>query len=131
MASNFTFELRDSTAYNPRLLGTSLSASDNSIDVRSFGTVGGRRVVAILYNTLTNPVTATKAILSAGNGFSIRTSASFNTRQIALEYSDHSTSLVTLTTAFGTTTVQNVTAATNFNTEVSPYLRRLRFLGYI
>jgi hypothetical protein len=130
MASNFTFELRDSTAYNPRLLGTSLSATDNSIDVRSFGTVGGKRVVAVLYNTVTSPA-AGKAILSAGNGFSIRVSTSFNTRQIALEYSDHSTSLVTLTTAFGTTTVQNVTAATNFNTEVSPYLRRLRFLGYI
>jgi hypothetical protein len=130
MASNFTFELRNSTAYNPRLLGASLSAADNSIDVQSFGTISGRRVVAVLYNTVTSPV-ALKATLSAGSGFSIRVSQSYNNRQIALEYSDHSTSLVTLTTAFGTTTVQNVTAATNFNTEVSPYLRRLRFLGYI
>jgi len=130
MASNFTFELRDSTAYNPRLLGTSLSAADNSIDVRSFGTLSGRRVVAVLYNTITNPA-AGKAILSAGNGFSIRVSTSYNARQIALEYSDHSTSLVTLTTAFGLTAVQSVSAANNFNTEVSPYMRRLRFLGYI
>jgi len=130
MANNFTFELRDSTAYNPRLLGTSLSATDNSIDVRSFGTVGGKQVVAVLYNTITSPA-ASKAVLSAGNGFSIRTSTSYNARQIALEYADRSTSLVTLTTAFGTTTVQNVTAATFVNAEVSPRTRRLLLLGYV
>lgn len=130
MASTFTYELRDSTAYNPSLLGTSLSAVDNSIDVRSFGTVGGKQVVAVLYNTLTSPVTG-KATLSAGAGFSIRTSNSYNGQQIALEYADRSTSLVTLTTAFGTTTVQNVTAATFLNAEVSPRTRRLVLLGYV
>lgn len=130
MASNFTLELRNATAYNPTLLGTSLSAADNSIDVRSFGTVGGKQVVAVLYNTITSPA-AGKAILSAGNGLSIRTSTSYNSRQIALEYVDRSTSLVTLTTSFGITTVQNVTAADFINSEVSPRSRRLVLLGYI
>lgn len=130
MANSFTLELRDATAYNPSLLGTSLSAVDNSIDVRGFGTIGGKQVVAVLYNTLTNPVSG-KATLSAGSGFSIRVSTSYNNRQIAVEYADRSTSLVTLTTAFGTSTVQNVTAATFTNAEVSPYVRRLRLLGYV
>ena len=130
MASNFTLELRNATAYNPTLLGTSLSAADNSIDVRSFGTVGGKQVVAVLYNTITSPA-AGKAILSAGNGFSIRTSTSYNSRQIALEYADRSTSLVTLTTSFGVTAVQSVSAATFLNAETSPRTRRLVLLGYI
>lgn len=130
MASNFTYELRDSTAYNPSLLGTSLSAVDNSIDVKSFGTVGGKQVVAVLYNTLTTPVTG-KTTLSAAYGFSIRVSNSYNGQQIALEFADRSTSLVTLATAFGTSTVQNVTAATFLSAEVSPYIRRMQLLGYV
>jgi hypothetical protein len=122
MPATFNFELRDATAYNPQPLNATLSASDNSIVVNSFGTIGGKQVVAVLYNTLTNPVSG-RATLSAAFGFSIRVSTSFNAQQIALEFADRSTSLVTLTTAFGVATVQNVSAA---GTEiVSPNTRRL------
>ena len=130
MASTFSYELRDATAYSPALLGTSLSAADNSIVVNSFGTVGGKQVVAVLYNTLTNPVTG-KTTLSAAYGFSITVSTSYNGQQIALEFADRSTSLVTLTTAFSTTTVQNVSAATFVDSGSSPRNRRLRLIGYI
>lgn len=122
MATTFNFELRDATAYNPQLLNASLSASDNSIVVNSFGTIGGKQVVAVLYNTLTTPATGT-VTLSAATGFSIKVSQSYHNQQIALEYTDRTTSLVTLTTAFGLTAVQTVSAA---GTEiVSPNTRRL------
>lgn len=122
MATTFNFELRDATAYNPQLLNASLSASDNSIVVNSFGTIGGKQVVAVLYNTLTTPATGT-VTLSAATGFSIKVSQSYHNQQIALEYVDRTTSLVTLTTAFGLTAVQTVSAA---GTEiVSPNTRRL------
>lgn len=118
----FNFELRDATAYNPQPLNATLSASDASIVVNSFGTISGKPVVAVLYNAITN-TDATKATLSAASGFSITVSRSFQGQDIALEFPDRSSSIVTVTTAFGISKVQNVSAANNDN--VSPYMRRL------
>lgn len=125
----FSQELRNASSTSPALLTNfiSLSASDNSIVVNSFGTVSSKTVVAILYNPITSPV-ATLATLSAGSGIVFRASQSFNNAQIALEYSDRSSSLVTLTTAFGVAKVQNVSAAGFDNS--SKNSRRLRVLGY-
>jgi hypothetical protein len=118
----FNFELRDATAYNPQPLNATLSASDASIVVNSFGTVNGKQVVAVLYNSITNTDT-TKATLSAAFGCSITVSRSFQGQDIALEFPDRTSSIVTVTTAFGITKVQNVSAANTEN--VSPYIRRL------
>lgn len=122
MATTFNFELRDATAYNPQPLNATLSASDASIVVNSFGTIGGKQVVAVLYNAITN-TDAVKATLSAAYGFSITVSRSFQGQDIAIEFADRTTSTVTVTTAFGVSKVQNVSAA---GTEiVSPNTRRL------
>lgn len=122
MPDIYNFELRDATAYNPQPLNATLSASNASIVVNSFGTIGGKQVVAVLYNSITN-TDAVKATLSAAYGFSITVSRSYNGQQIALEFADRTTSLVTVTTAFGTSKVLNVSAA---GTEiVSPNTRRL------
>lgn len=110
MATSFTSELRDATAYNPRLQNTSLSATDLSLAVNSFGTIGVNKVVAVLYNALTSPVTGTTT-LSAYNGFRITASNSFNGKQIGLEYANRSVSLVTLVTSFGISTQQAISAA--------------------
>jgi hypothetical protein len=122
MATTFNFELRDATAYNPQPLNATLSASDASIVVNSFGTISGKQVVAVLYNAITN-TDAVKATLSAAYGFSITVSRSFQGQDIAIEFADRTTSIVTVTTAFGVSKVQNVSAA---GTEiVSPNTRRL------
>ena len=122
MATTFNFELRDATAYNPQPLNATLSASDASIVVNSFGTISGKQVVAVLYNAITN-TDAVKATLSAAYGFSITVSRSFQGQNIAIEFADRTTSIVTVTTAFGVSKVQNVSAA---GTEiVSPNTRRL------
>ena len=122
MPATFNFELRDATAYNPQPLNATLSASDASIVVNSFGTIGGKQVVAVLYNAITN-TDAVKATLSAAYGFSITVSRSFQGQDIAIEFADRTTSIVTVTTAFGVSKVQNVSAA---GTEiVSPNTRRL------
>lgn len=122
MATTFNFELRDATAYNPQPLNATLSASDASIVVNSFGTISGKQVVAVLYNAITN-TDAVKATLSAAYGFSITVSRSFQGQDIAIEFADRTTSIVTVTTAFGVSKVQNVSAA---DTEiVSPNTRRL------
>lgn len=122
MPATFNFELRDATAYNPQLLNATLSASDASIVVNSFGTIGGKQVVAVLYNTLASPLSSV-VTLSAATDFSIRLSQSYNGQDIALEFADRTTSIVTITTAFQGTKVQNVSAA---GTEiVSPNTRRL------
>lgn len=122
MATTFNYELRDATAYSPQLLNASLSASDNSIVVNSFGTVDGKQVVAVLYNTLTSPSSATVS-LSASDGFVIRVSTSYNGEPIVLEYADRSTSLITVSTSLGLTARQTVGAP---GLEyVSPNTRRL------
>jgi len=122
MPATFNFELRDATAYNPQPLNATLSASDASIVVNSFGTISGKQVVAVLYNAITN-TDAVKATLSAAYGFSITVSRSFQGQDIAIEFADRTTSIVTVTTAFGVSKVQNVSAA---GTEiVSPNTRRL------
>lgn len=122
MPATFNFELRDATAYNPQLLNATLSASDASIVVNSFGTIDGKQVVAVLYNTLASPLSSV-VTLSAATDFSIRLSQSYNGQDIALEFADRTTSIVTVTTAFQGTKVQNVSAA---GTEiVSPNTRRL------
>jgi hypothetical protein len=122
MPATFNFELRDATAYNPQPLNATLSASDASIVVNSFGTISGKQVVAVLYNAITN-TDAVKATLSAAYGFSITVSRSFQGQDIAIEFADRTTSVVTVTTAFGVSKVQNVSAA---GTEiVSPNTRRL------
>jgi hypothetical protein len=118
----FNFELRDATAYNPQPLNATLSASDNSIVVDSFGTVSGKRVVAVLYNSITN-TDATLVALSAAVGCNFRVSRSFQGQTIALEFPDRTSSIVTVTTAFGVSKVQNVSAADAEN--ISPYIRRL------
>lgn len=119
----FNFELRDATAYNPQPLNASLSASDGSIVVNSFGTINGKRVVAVLYNNNFTNTDTVKATLSAAYGLSITVNRSFQGQTIALEFPDRTSSIVTVTTAFGLSKVQNVSAANTDNT--SPNTRRL------
>jgi len=119
----FNFELRDATAYNPQPLNATLSASNGTIVVNSFGTINGKRVVAVLYNNNFTNADTTKVTLSAAYGLSITVNRSFQGQTIALEFPDRTSSLVTVTTALGVSKVQNVSAANTYKT--SPNTRRL------
>lgn len=135
-SNSFLYELRNPNSTNPPLLNASLTASSGgypTIVVSSFGTAAsGKYVTALLYNdALTARAGSTMKSLSAGSyyvaitgttatmsavsadwGCLFRVNNSHVGAQMALEYSDGSTTLFTVATAGGptTTNVQFLTA---------------------
>jgi hypothetical protein len=122
--SNFVF---NTASQNPPLLDFGLSGTNNEVIlnttngfVSSFGT---KVVTGILYNSITSA--SANVTLSAGSGISFRVNRVHNGQTFALYFSDRTTSLFTVNTAYGVSTIQILTSGNGY--EHRGPLERRRF----
>lgn len=106
--SNYVF---DTSTQTPPPLNVSLSGSSNSVIIRSLGTLGGKSVAGVLYNEISTATTATTS-LSVAVGTLVSVDPKYNGSTFALYFTDRSTCLFTVNTAYGTDTVQLADPAT-------------------
>jgi hypothetical protein len=119
--SNYVF---NASSQSPQVLGASLSASNNGVVLQTLnGTLCGKTAVGILFNQV-DAASANLVNLSAGTiGF--RVSRLYHGAQMAVYFSDRSTTLFTVNTA----TAAQVLNGIGFDNR-GPNEIRKRNLGY-
>lgn len=112
--SNFVF---NTASQNPPLLGFGLSGTNNEVIlntttgfVSSFGT---KVVTGILYNSITSA--SANVTLSAGSGISFQVNRAHHGQTFALYFSDRTTSLFTVNTGYGVSTIQILTSGNGYD----------------
>jgi len=114
----------------PTNLSWSVSAGSdgfNTVELLSVGTIGGKQVRGIAFDSLTSPASGTGifATLSAGPDTTFRVDRAYNGSTFGIIFTDYSSSLFTCVTG---TEVQSLTA--NGFDSVIPEVRRQVHLGY-
>ena len=105
----------------------SLSGSNNTVELLTVGTVGVKQVLGIAFNALTATPTGVWSTLSADIGTSVRVDRGYVGSQMAVIFTDESTSL--FTTVTGITTTKQTLTASAFDSSW-PEIVRLVELGY-
>ena len=105
--SNYVF---DASTQTPPPLNVSLSGSSNSVILRSLGTLSGKTVAGLLYNEISTATTATTS-LSVAVGTVVSVDPIYNGSTFALYFTDSSTCLFTVNTAYGTDVVQSLASS--------------------
>lgn len=128
--ATYSFDSQVLSAFGtaPLPLTYSLSGASNTVELLTVGTVGGKQVEGIAFNALTTTPVGTFRTLSAFEGTTVRVDQAYSGSQMAVIFTDGSTSLFTAVTSTSTTTKQTLTAA-DFNASW-PEVRRLVQLGY-
>jgi hypothetical protein len=124
--SNYVF---DASTQTPPPLNVSLSGSSNSVILRSSGTLSGKAVAGLLYNEISTATTATTSLsVAVGTVFSVH--PKYNGSTFALYFTDCSTCLFTVNTAYGTDIVQSVAGSViNFENRGPREVRRFAIEG--
>lgn len=125
--ATFNSQVLSAFGLTPLNLSYSLSGGDNTVELRSVGTVDGKAVVGIAFNALTTTPVGTFSTLSAFNGTTARVDRGYHGSEMAAILTDGSTSLFTVVTGTGTTK-QTLTTA-SFDSSW-PEIARLVQLGY-
>ena len=127
--ATYSFDSQVLSAFGtaPLPLTYSLSGASNTVQLLTVGTVGGKQVEGIAFNALTTAPVGTLRTLSAFEGTTVKVDQAYSGSQMAVIFTDGSTSLFTAVTGTGTTK-QTLTAA-DFNASW-PEVRRLVQLGY-
>ncbi len=127
-----TFDSRVLSAFGLRPFPLTWTLSGGSgivktVELLTVGTVGGKQVQGVAFNALTSPASGSgsTATLSAALGTTLRVDRAYQGRQMALIFTDESTSLFTVITSAA---VQTLTA--NAFDSSWPELRRLAVLEY-
>lgn len=128
---SFNNQVLSSFNTNPVNLNWSLSSAGEykTVELRSVGTVDGKQVCGVAFNTLTSPTSGTGLFttLSASTGTSLRVDRAYNGQTMAILFTDDSSSLFTVVTG-ATATKQSLTA-NEFNTSY-PDIQKEVYLGY-
>lgn len=105
--SNYVF---DASLETPPPLNVSLSGSSNSVILRSLGTLSGKSVAGLLYNEISTATTATTSLsVAVGTVFSVH--PKYDGSTFGLYFTDRSTCLFTVNTAYGTDVVQSLASS--------------------
>lgn len=105
--SNYVF---DASLETPPPLNVSLSGSSNSVILRSLGTLSGKTVAGLLYNEISTATTATTS-LSVAVGTVVSVDPKYDGSTFGLYFTDKSTCLFTVNTAYGADIVQHLAAS--------------------
>jgi hypothetical protein len=102
--SNYVF---DASPQTPPVLGASLSASNNGVVLETLnGTLCGKAAVGILFNQI-SAATSNLVTLSAGT-IAFKVSTLYHGSQMAIYFSDRSTTLFTVNTAAAAQTLSQI-----------------------
>lgn len=123
--ATFNSQVLSAFGLEPLNLNYSLSGGSNTVVLLTVGTVGGKQVSGIAFDEIASPV-GTLTTLSAFNGTTVKVDSGYNGSQMAVIFTDGSTSLFTATTSI--TAAQTLGAATFDNSW--PEIARLVELGY-
>jgi hypothetical protein len=126
--ATFNSQVLSAFGLTPLNLSYSLSGGDDTVELRSVGTVDDKAVVGIAFNALTTTPVGTFSTLSAFNGTTVRVDRGYNGSEMALVLADGSTSLFTVVTGLSGTTKQTLTTA-SFDSSW-PEIVKLVQLGY-
>jgi hypothetical protein len=108
--ATFSNHVFDASTQTPPPLNVSLSGSSNSVILRSLGTLSGKTVAGLLYNEISTATTATTSVsVAVGTVFSVH--PKYDGSTFALYFTDKSTCLFTVNTAYGTDVVQYLAAS--------------------
>lgn len=113
--SNFVF---NTASQNPPMLnGFGLSGTNNEVILNTtngfLSSYGTKVVTGILYNTVTT--TSANITLSAGSGVSFQANRLHHGQTFALYFADKTTTLFTVNTSYGTSTIQVVTGSNGYD----------------
>ena len=128
---SFNNQVLSSFGLAPLNLNHSLSSAGTfkTVELRTVGTVDGKQVKGIAFDTLTSPASGSGvfATLSAFTGTTLRVDSTFNGRTMAVICTDESSSLFTVVT--GAATTQQSLTSNNFDTSY-PVIQTEVYLGY-
>jgi len=129
--TSFNNQALSAFGLSPLNLNFSISGNDTpkTVELLSVGTLGGKQVKGIAFNTLTSPASGNGVFttLSAFEGTTLRVDTAYRNAQMAVIFTDESSSLFTVVTGAGTT-LQSLTS--NAFDTTYPNVRRLVQLGY-
>jgi hypothetical protein len=129
--TSFNNQVLSAFGLAPLNLNYSLSSAGTykTVELLTVGTVNGKQVKGIVFNTLTSPASGNGvfATLSAFSGTTLRVDTAYQGRTMAVVCTDDSSSLFTVVT--GATTTKQTLTSNDFNTTYPDIVREV-YLGY-